>query len=434
MRPAPFSSVLRNGEFRAVWTAEFGSLVGDQLARVAVAVLVFERTASATAATVTYALSIVPSVLGGFLLSWTADRYRRRTVMVLADVVRAVLVAVMAVPGLPVPLIAVLLVAVVMLRAPHTAAQGAVLPQILGERYEQGLVLRQISSQVAQVGGFAAGGLVVALLAPSGALLIDVATFLVSAVLVRFGTAARARPAGPRRTGVGGAVAHVVTGARAIAGDPPRRTLVLMAMIVGCYVVPEAIAAPYAAQLGTGPTEVGLLMAAGPLGGRAAPAARRARAATGRRRPGSLGLRALRAARDQGTAPRTARGARRRPVAARARRAAGAARPRLLGPVRRVRHRVRAAGPGELRAPHPGRRPGAGTGGGVLGDDRDPGPRDRAGGGARRCGGAVGRGRRRRGRRARHVGGRGGGVAVLPRRGDARPRHRGSGEPPLIRC
>jgi predicted MFS family arabinose efflux permease len=267
MRHAPFSSVLRNGEFRAIWTAEFGSLVGDQLARVAVAVLVFERTASATAATVTYALSIVPSVLGGFLLSWTADRYCRRTVMVLADVVRALLVALMALPGLPVPLIAVLLVVVVMLRAPHTAAQGAVLPQILGERYEQGLVLRQITSQIAQVGGFAVGGLVVALLRPSGALLIDVATFLVSALLVRFGTAARARPDPHGGPGAAGAVAHVVTGVRAIAHDPPRRTLVLMAMIVGCYVVPEAIAVPYAAQIGTGPTEAGLLMAAGPLGG-----------------------------------------------------------------------------------------------------------------------------------------------------------------------
>jgi hypothetical protein len=32
-------------------------------------------------------------------------------------------------------------------------------------------------------------------------------------------------------------------------------------------VVPEAIAVPYAAQIGTGPTEAGLLMAAGPLGG-----------------------------------------------------------------------------------------------------------------------------------------------------------------------
>ena len=36
--------------------------------------------------------------------------------------------------------------------------------------------------------------------------------------------------------------------------------------MVGLYVVPEALAAPYAAELGAGPAVVGLLMAADPLG------------------------------------------------------------------------------------------------------------------------------------------------------------------------
>lgn len=262
--------VFGNGEFRSVWAAEALSLLGDQLARVAVAVLVYDRTSSATAATVTYALTFVPSVLGGITLSWLADRFRRRTVMVVADVVRAVLLVLMALPGLPLPLLCALLVLVVVLRAPHSAAQGAVLPQILGERFEQGLVVRQITNQTAQVGGFAVGGVLVAALAPSGALLLDAVTFVVSALLVRFGTAARARPerpAGVAHRGARAAWHHVAAGTRSIASDPARRTLVLMALVVGCYVLPEALAVPYAAQVGAGPTEVGLLMAAGPLGG-----------------------------------------------------------------------------------------------------------------------------------------------------------------------
>ena len=253
-----------------LWSAEFLSQLGDQLARVAVAVLVFDRTSSAAAATVTYALTFVPSVLGGLLLSWLADRFRRRTVMVVADVVRAVLVALMALPGLPLPALAALLVVVVVLRAPHSAAQGAVLPQILGERYEQGLVIRQLTNQVAQVGGFAVGGLLVAVLLPAGALLLDAVTFVVSALLVRFGTAARERPerpAGADATAAPAAFAHVAAGLRTILGDPARRALVLMALVVGCYVLPEAVAVPYAAQIGAGRIEVGLLMAAGPLGG-----------------------------------------------------------------------------------------------------------------------------------------------------------------------
>lgn len=270
MRQGSLLPVFGNGEFRSVWGAEFLSLLGDQLARVAVAVLVFDRTSSATAATVTYALTFVPSVLGGLTLSWLADRFRRRTVMVVADVVRAALLVLMALPGLPLPVLAALLVVVVVLRAPHSAAQGAVLPQILGERYEQGLVVRQLTSQVAQVGGFAVGGLLVALLNPSGALLLDAVTFVVSALLVRFGTAARERPARPdgvERAPAGAAIAHVTAGLRTIVGDPQRRALVLMALVVGCYVLPEAMSVPYAAQLGAGSVEVGLLMAAGPLGG-----------------------------------------------------------------------------------------------------------------------------------------------------------------------
>ncbi|WP_157620936.1 hypothetical protein [Saccharothrix sp. NRRL B-16348] len=53
---------------------------------------------------------------------------------------------------------------------------------------------------------------------------------------------------------------------RSIAGDPRRRVLVLLAWLVGWYVVPEALAAPYADQLGAGPAVVGVLMAADPLG------------------------------------------------------------------------------------------------------------------------------------------------------------------------
>lgn len=266
-RRVGFLSLLRIGEFRAVWAAECGSVVGDQLVRVAVSVLVFARTGSAAAATVTYALTMVPSVLGGVLLSWTADRYRRRTIMVAADAVRAVLVALMAVPGLPVAVVAALVVAIVLLRAPHTAAQGALLPQILGERYELGLALRQITNQLAQVGGFGLGGIVVALVAPTGTLLIAAVLFAVSALLVRFGTAPRERPLA---TGDGGepvsARAQVINGMRALMRDRARRALVVMALVVGCYIVPEALAVPYTAQIGAGATEAGLLMAAGPLG------------------------------------------------------------------------------------------------------------------------------------------------------------------------
>jgi predicted MFS family arabinose efflux permease len=256
-------------EFRALWFAELLSVLGDQVARVALAVLVYGRTGSGAAAAGVYALTFLPALLGGLLLAWTADRFRRRTVMVVCDVLRAGGVAAMAVPQLPLPVMYALLVAVVLLSAPHDAAQGALMPDMLaGEAYEQGLAVRQMTIQVGQLTGFALGGAVVAGLGTSAALLIDAATFVIAAALARFGLRNRppADPSEPSTSGVGARVRSIGDGIATIARDPRRRTLVALAWTVGWFVVPEGLAAPYAAQIGVEPAGVGLLMAADPLG------------------------------------------------------------------------------------------------------------------------------------------------------------------------
>jgi MFS family permease len=271
MAGSQLGAVFRVREFRAVWAAELLSIGGDQIARVALTVLVFGRTGSAVWAAATYALTFLPALVGGVLLSGLADRYRRREVMIASDVLRAVLVGVMAIPQLPLWALCGLLVVVVLIGAPHTAAHGALLPEILrGELYERGLAVRQITSQTAQLVGFASGGLLVAALSPSIALLVNAATFVLSGALVRLGVAARPRPGGAGGSDPADSRAGGLRGAgsalAAIAADPRRRALVLLAWLVGCYVVPEALAAPYAAELGAGPAVVGLLMAADPLG------------------------------------------------------------------------------------------------------------------------------------------------------------------------
>ncbi|MCU1664254.1 MAG: major facilitator superfamily protein [Pseudonocardia sp.] len=272
MADGALGAVFRVREFRVVWVAELLSIAGDQLARVALAVLVYGRTGSAAWAAATYALTFLPALLGGVLLSALADRYRRREVMIASDVLRAVLVGAMAIPRLPLWALCALLVVVVLLGSPHTAAQGALLPEILhGELYERGLAVRQITSQTAQLVGFASGGVLVAAISPSMALLGNAASFALSALLVRAGLVDRPRPGAsdegdaPADAPVGG-LRGAVAALFEIATDPRRRALVLLAWLVGWYVVPEALAAPYAAQLGEGPAVVGVLMAADPLG------------------------------------------------------------------------------------------------------------------------------------------------------------------------
>lgn len=262
-RPATFRSVVAVGEFRALWLAQLVSLVGDQLARVALAVLVFGRTGSPLLTGLVYALTFLPWLIGGPLLAGLADRYPRRRVMLATDVARALLVGPMAVPGVPLPVLSGLLVAAVAFNSPFSAARAALLPDVLpDDRYVLASAIGNVTAESAQVLGFALGGALVALIGAQQALAIDAATFLASALVLRLGV--RNRPA-PEQAGLAGSLG-LVSGARHVFSRPRLRVLVGLAWLAAAYVVPEGLAVPYAADLGYGATAVGLLLAANPVG------------------------------------------------------------------------------------------------------------------------------------------------------------------------
>ena len=266
-RSASFREVLAVAEFRWLWLAEVQSSAGDQLARVALSVLVFQRTNSAALTAVTYALTQLPDLVAGPLLSGLADRFPRRRVMIVCDLLRAGLVALMAVPGMPLALVAALLVAVQLCNAPFTAAQAATVPVVLeGDRYVVGQALRQISRQAALVVGFAGGGGLVALLGTSQALALDAVTFAVSAGLIALGVRARPAPAAGTSSSPTTTWSRLADGARVIWRDGRLRSLVALAWLAGFVVVPEGLAVPYATEIGAGTAAVGLLLAAHPAG------------------------------------------------------------------------------------------------------------------------------------------------------------------------
>ncbi|MFC4112355.1 MFS transporter [Nonomuraea zeae] len=267
---ATYREVIAIKEFRALWYGQGLSLLGDQLAQVALAVLVYDRTRSPLATAAVYALTYLPSIVGGPLLAGLADRFARRGVMLTCDLLRAALVGVMALPGMPFWALCALVFFVVLLSAPFSAARAALLPEVLdGDRYVIGSALQNMTNQAVQMLGFAAGGAVIATMGPYRALALDAATFLGSALILISGV--RPRPAA---SGDDGAKPSMWTmtraGARLVFGSRKLRTLVLFAWLCGFYILPEGLAVPYAAKLYTGtlpvPVITGLLMAAMPMG------------------------------------------------------------------------------------------------------------------------------------------------------------------------
>lgn len=260
-----FREVFGIAEFRAMWLAELLSVAGDQLARVALSVLVYARTGSAALTGLAFALTLLPSLLGGVLLTGLADRFPRRGVMVALDAVRAVLILLAALPGLPFWTLCVLVGGVSLLNPPFKAAQLALLPQVLdGDRFVVGMGIRSMTGQSAQVLGFAGGGALLLVMDPQVALVLDAGTFAVSALVLRLGVLARpAAVGGQERRSFFGSLG---AGGRAVAGSVSMRSLMLFTWLAGLLPVYEGIAAPYVASAGGGPEAIGLLLAADPVG------------------------------------------------------------------------------------------------------------------------------------------------------------------------
>ncbi|WP_433332266.1 MFS transporter [Spirillospora sp. CA-294931] len=263
---ATYREVFAVGEFRALWLAQALSYIGDQLAQVALAVLVYHRTGSALLTAVTYALTYIPPIVGGPVLSGLADMFPRRTVMVVCDVVRAALVALMALKAMPFPVLCALVFVTVLLGAPFTAARAALLPDVLrGDRYVAGSAINNITHQATQMLGFLAGGALVAVVGTYEALAIDSLTFGASAVILVAGLRPRAVPKRPEREALA-LWRGTRDGARMVFGDPTLRALVSFAWLCGFYVIPEGLAAPYAATFDDSAVTVGVLMSAMPTG------------------------------------------------------------------------------------------------------------------------------------------------------------------------
>jgi len=264
---ASYRDVLRDREFRALLAADGLSTAGDQVARIAVALLVLERSGSAFAASATYACSYLTWLVGGPFLSAFADHYPRRGVMVVCDLLRMALIALLAVPGTPLWAVFAVLVLVGLLAPPFDAARSSLLADVLtGERYVVGTALLSAVSQGAQLLGFVAGGALVTALDVEGALLADALTFALSAALLvtRVSERWHERPhghAGTTRT------REAVAGISLLRRTPRLRLLLGWGLLSAAAVIaPEGLAVAIAEEDGRGALAAGVLTASVPAG------------------------------------------------------------------------------------------------------------------------------------------------------------------------
>jgi MFS family permease len=263
-----FRDVFAVAEFRALWLAQLLSIIGDQFARVALTVLVFDRTRSALLAAVTFVVSVVPMFIGGITLAWLADRHPRRAVMILCDLIRCALVLLMAVPGMPLAAMVALLFVVTLAGAPFNSARAAIYPEVLtGESYVVGTAIGFTTVQFAQVVGFALGGTIAGFFGTRTSLVIDAATFALSGLIVQSRVRSRPAPAPvAHRDERSGRLAGILAGTRLVFANRMLRTTMLFGWLAAFYSAPEGVVTPLARDLDGGTLAVGVILAAQALG------------------------------------------------------------------------------------------------------------------------------------------------------------------------
>ncbi|GAB3429862.1 MFS transporter [Flindersiella endophytica] len=261
-----YADIFGDREFRALFVSRALSTVGDYVARAALVIAVFAETGSTALMGVTFALTTLPDLIGGPVLAGLADRFPRRAVMVTADLGRAGLLLVMAIPGLPLVALWALLFAIRLLDAPFGSAYLSTMSVVLpGKRLVKGSAVTQLVNHVSYTIGYGLGGVIVALTGLSMVLVFNSVTFALSAGVILLGVVAR-----PATAGGAGSSHSWVRSTRAavsyITAHPRLWVIMLFPFPIATTLVSETLAAPYAAQLSHGPAIAGLLMGAGPAG------------------------------------------------------------------------------------------------------------------------------------------------------------------------
>ena len=181
------SLLRRNRDYRFLWWGNVASQLGDWFNLIAAAALITELSSSGVAISYLFLARFLPLFLFSPLAGVLADRYNRRTLMVISDVLRAVVVLGFLVVGQTgqVWLFYLLTVAQFAMSALFTPARSAVVAMVVDRKeLVTANALDSFTWSTMLALGALLGGVVAAVFGAETAFVLDSLTFLVSAWLI----------------------------------------------------------------------------------------------------------------------------------------------------------------------------------------------------------------------------------------------------------
>jgi MFS family permease len=262
----------RHRDFTKLWAGQTVSLFGSMLTLIALpltALLTLNSTALEQG--FLQAVQAGPVLVTGLFAGVWVDRLRRRPVMIVADLARAALL--LSIPAtafagrLTMGQLYGVAAAAAVFTALFDAAYRAYLPTLVGrENLVEGNAKLSATASIAEMGGFAAAGALVQFLSGPLAILADAATFVVSALTLRWIRTPEPEP--QPRSARASAIQEAAEGIGMVWHDPTLRALV--ACSTTFRVAGGVFASMYmlfaVRDLGLSPTAAGVIAGCGGLG------------------------------------------------------------------------------------------------------------------------------------------------------------------------
>src|SRR4051794_22777809 len=188
VRQHPYVRLALNGSFSALWSGQLISLFGDRLNQLALVAVVAISTGSALATGLVFFAATLPNLLLSPIAGTFVDRWDRKEVMVVSDLLRAAIVLVLPIAAVTnIILVYPLIFLVTTISVFFRPARVAILPRIVPE--EDLLSANSamwVGETIADVIGYPLAGVFVAVLGSAVPLSfwVDSATYLASAALL----------------------------------------------------------------------------------------------------------------------------------------------------------------------------------------------------------------------------------------------------------
>ncbi|MFF3452249.1 MFS transporter [Streptomyces sp. NPDC002667] len=252
-----YSELFRTREFTPLFLSSCFRTTASTVSGLALGTLVYRATGSPLLTALSMFGPSLVQVIGAVTLLSAADRLPPRATVAGIAFLFGLGTAAMAIPGLPVPAVFALLLLLGLVQSFGGGVLWGLLTEILAkEGYLLGRSVFNMMSGIAQIAGYAAGGVLVALLSPRATLLLAAGLYLAAALTARLGLTPRA----PRAVGRP-SVARTWRANARLFSSPERRTLYLLlwvpnGLVVGC----ESLYVSYA------PSRAGVLFAFAALG------------------------------------------------------------------------------------------------------------------------------------------------------------------------